>query len=36
LTRLCRERGLVERLVVLRPGETCHVHGRLAEIPALP
>jgi L-ascorbate metabolism protein UlaG (beta-lactamase superfamily) len=36
LTRLCRERGLVERLVVLRPGETCHVHGRLSEGPTLP
>jgi L-ascorbate metabolism protein UlaG (beta-lactamase superfamily) len=28
LVRLCHERGLGERLVVLRPGETCHVHGR--------
>jgi L-ascorbate metabolism protein UlaG (beta-lactamase superfamily) len=28
LARLCQERGLGERLVVLRPGETCHVHGR--------
>jgi L-ascorbate metabolism protein UlaG (beta-lactamase superfamily) len=25
---VCRERGLVDRLVVLRPGETCQVHGR--------
>jgi len=28
LVRLCSERGLGQRLVVLRPGETCHVHGR--------
>lgn len=27
LCEICRERGLAERLVVLRPGETCHVHG---------
>jgi L-ascorbate metabolism protein UlaG (beta-lactamase superfamily) len=28
LADLCREHGLLDRLVVLRPGETCHVHGR--------
>lgn len=28
LTQLCAERGLTDRLVVLRPGETCQVHGR--------
>jgi L-ascorbate metabolism protein UlaG (beta-lactamase superfamily) len=28
LTRLCRERGLADRLLVLRPGESCDVHGR--------
>jgi L-ascorbate metabolism protein UlaG (beta-lactamase superfamily) len=28
---LCRERGLSDRLVVLRPGETCQVHGRTPE-----
>jgi L-ascorbate metabolism protein UlaG (beta-lactamase superfamily) len=28
LARLCHERGLGERLIVLRPGETCRVHGR--------
>jgi L-ascorbate metabolism protein UlaG (beta-lactamase superfamily) len=28
LARLCQERGLGDRLVVLRPGETCQVHGR--------
>ena len=27
LSRLCQERGFGERLVVLRPGETCQVHG---------
>lgn len=27
LCQLCRERGLAERLVVLRPGETCQVRG---------
>jgi L-ascorbate metabolism protein UlaG (beta-lactamase superfamily) len=27
LTQLCAERGLTGRLVVLRPGETCQVHG---------
>jgi L-ascorbate metabolism protein UlaG (beta-lactamase superfamily) len=36
LARLCRERGLGERLVVLRPGETCQVHGRASESPAAP
>lgn len=28
LCDVCRERGLEDRLVVLRPGETCQVHGR--------
>jgi L-ascorbate metabolism protein UlaG (beta-lactamase superfamily) len=28
LLDLCRERGLSDRLVVLRPGQTCQVHGR--------
>jgi L-ascorbate metabolism protein UlaG (beta-lactamase superfamily) len=28
LCELCRERGLGDRLLVLRPGETCQVHGR--------
>lgn len=28
LFEVCRERGLLDRLVVLRPGETCQVHGR--------
>jgi len=28
LVDICRERGLLDRLVVLRPGETCQVHGR--------
>ena len=28
LTDLCREHGLLDRLAVLRPGETCQVHGR--------
>jgi L-ascorbate metabolism protein UlaG (beta-lactamase superfamily) len=36
LTQLGREHGLGDRLVVLRPGETCHVHGRPPESPALP
>jgi L-ascorbate metabolism protein UlaG (beta-lactamase superfamily) len=36
LARLCRERGLAERLVVLRPGETCQVHGRSPESPVAP
>lgn len=28
LTDLCREHGLLDRLALLRPGETCDVHGR--------
>lgn len=28
LREACRERGIGDRLVVLRPGETCQVHGR--------
>ena len=36
LARLCRECGFGERLVVLRPGETCQVHGRPLESPATP
>lgn len=28
LTKLCSERGFLDRLFVLRPGDTCHVHGR--------
>jgi L-ascorbate metabolism protein UlaG (beta-lactamase superfamily) len=28
LVRLCVERGLADRLAVLRPGDTCQVHGR--------
>jgi hypothetical protein len=36
LARLCQERGLGDRLVVLRPGETCHVHGRPPESPITP
>jgi L-ascorbate metabolism protein UlaG (beta-lactamase superfamily) len=28
LLRLCREHGVAERLVVLGPGQTCHVRGR--------
>jgi len=28
LAELCHERGFADRLVVLRPGETCHVRGR--------
>jgi L-ascorbate metabolism protein UlaG (beta-lactamase superfamily) len=31
LARLCQERGLGDRLVVLRPGETCQVHGLTEE-----
>ncbi len=27
LVRLCAERGLADRLAVLRPGDTCQVHG---------
>jgi L-ascorbate metabolism protein UlaG (beta-lactamase superfamily) len=36
LVRLCRERGLGERLVALRPGETRDVHGRPPEGPFAP
>jgi len=36
LRELCRERGLSDRLVVLRPGETCRVHGRPAATPESP
>jgi L-ascorbate metabolism protein UlaG (beta-lactamase superfamily) len=36
LARLCREQGLGDRLVVLRPGETCQVHGRPPESPVTP
>ncbi len=36
LARLCQERGLGERLVVLRPGETCQVHGRPSASPVHP
>jgi L-ascorbate metabolism protein UlaG (beta-lactamase superfamily) len=36
LTQLCRERGFLDRLVVLRPGETCHVHGRTPETAPTP
>jgi L-ascorbate metabolism protein UlaG (beta-lactamase superfamily) len=32
LTELCRQRGFLDRLFVLRPGESCDVHGR--ETPA--
>jgi L-ascorbate metabolism protein UlaG (beta-lactamase superfamily) len=28
LTELCREHGLLDRLALLQPGETCDVHGR--------
>ena len=28
LSQLCQEHGLLDRLCVLRPGETCDVHGR--------
>jgi L-ascorbate metabolism protein UlaG (beta-lactamase superfamily) len=28
LTELCRQRGFLDRLFVLRPGESCDVHGR--------
>lgn len=34
LSELCREHGLLDRLCVLRPGETCDVHGREAEAPS--
>jgi L-ascorbate metabolism protein UlaG (beta-lactamase superfamily) len=30
LLELCSERGLRDRLLVLRPGETCQVHGRMS------
>lgn len=33
LARLCREHGLGERLVVLRPGDTCDVHGTRSATP---
>jgi L-ascorbate metabolism protein UlaG (beta-lactamase superfamily) len=33
LRELCQERGLSDRLLVLRPGETCLVHGRSAAEP---
>ncbi len=33
LCDVCRERGLADRLVVLRPGETCQVHGRTPVLP---
>ena len=36
LARLCQEQGLGHRLVVLRPGETCQVHGRPLESPVTP
>ena len=36
LARLCQEQGLADRLVVLRPGETCQVHGRTPESPVTP
>jgi L-ascorbate metabolism protein UlaG (beta-lactamase superfamily) len=36
LARLCLEQGLGDRLVVLRPGETCQVHGRTPESPVTP
>ena len=36
LTRLCQERGLGHRLVVLRPGETCQVHGQTPESSSAP
>jgi len=36
LTQLCRERGFLDRLFVLRPGDTCHVHGRTTEPAAAP
>jgi L-ascorbate metabolism protein UlaG (beta-lactamase superfamily) len=29
LAQLCHEQGFADRLVVLRPGETCHVRGRV-------
>jgi L-ascorbate metabolism protein UlaG (beta-lactamase superfamily) len=33
LSRLCQERGLAARLVVLRPGDSCDVHGRADRLP---
>ena len=33
LSRLCQERGLADRLVVLRPGESCDAHGRAEALP---
>lgn len=33
LCEICRERGFADRLVVLRPGETCQVHGRIPVLP---
>ena len=36
LTEICREQGFLDRLVVLRPGETCHVHGREPQSPPPP
>jgi len=36
LVRLSQERGFAERLVVLRPGESCQVHGRAPEGPVTP
>jgi L-ascorbate metabolism protein UlaG (beta-lactamase superfamily) len=36
LCELCRERSLTDRLVVLRPGETCQVHGRPRTTPGSP
>jgi L-ascorbate metabolism protein UlaG (beta-lactamase superfamily) len=36
LVQVCRDQGFAERLVVLRPGETCHVHGKAQENPVRP
>ena len=36
LARLGRELGLAHRLVVLRPGESCQVHGGQSESPVTP
>ncbi|MBN2576990.1 MAG: MBL fold metallo-hydrolase [Deltaproteobacteria bacterium] len=33
LVDLCRQRGLLDRLFVLRPGESCDVHGRETSAP---
>jgi L-ascorbate metabolism protein UlaG (beta-lactamase superfamily) len=30
LAELCREHGLLDRLALLRPGDTCDVHGKIA------